>query len=257
METTRYAYPDTKTLIALRGNAVAAVWVLPISIDDTGAHARRVARVLPYAAPVLLDRHPQRRRDVMVALLDAVQDDCVSLDLPMAPDFRDVTVCRQLGMVVDWRHTHVLDLRGSWRAGYSAAVRQHLRTARATVKVRTSEVSQFRFDLALVGQSADQVALRERFAHRASARGALTCLTAAGPDTVGQHLILQEAGTGFLLHSWFDREGPRGVPTLLIDATAETLSCLGCERLDLEGSVVPTVDYFMSGFGGTIVPYPH
>ncbi|MGH3936170.1 MAG: hypothetical protein ACRDS1_14535, partial [Pseudonocardiaceae bacterium] len=60
-----------------------------------------------------------------------------------------------------------------------------------------------------------------------------------------------------LLHSWFDREGPRGVPTLLIDTAAETLSRLGCERLDLEGSVVPTVDYFMSGFGGATVPYPH
>lgn len=192
-----------------------------------------------------------------LALLDAVRDGCISLDLPMAPDFRDVTACRQLGMAVEWRHTHVLDLDASWRAGYTATVRQHLRTAQAAVKVHTSEVSKFRFDLALVGQPADQVALRERFAHRASARGALTCLTAAGPDTVGQHLILLEAGTGLLLHSWFDREGPRGVPTLLIDTAAETLSRLGCQRLDLEGSVVPMVDYFMSGFGGATVPYPH
>ncbi|MGH3941042.1 MAG: hypothetical protein ACRDTG_20865 [Pseudonocardiaceae bacterium] len=257
IETARYAYPYTKTLVALRGNAVVAVWVLPISVDGTGAHARRIARVLPYAAPVLFDQHPQRRRDVMVALLGSIREDCVSLDLPMAPDFHDVTACRQLGMAVEWRHTHVLDLRASWRAGYSATVRQHLRAAQAAVEVRTSEVSRFRFDLALVGQSADQVALRERFARQASARGAVTCLTAASQGTVGQHLILLEAGTGFLLHSWFDREGPRGVPTLLVDTAAETLSRLGRERLDLEGSVVPTVDYFMSGFGGAIVPYPH
>jgi len=256
-ETTRCAYPDTRTLIACRGDAVAAVWVLPISVDATGTHACRTARVLPYAAPVLLDGHPQRRRDVMVALLDAVRNACISLDLPMAPDFRDVTACRQLGMAVEWRHTHVLDLRASWRTGYSATVRQHLRVARAAVEVRLDEVGRFRFDLALVGQTAEQVALRERFARWAAVRGAVTCLTAAGPDTVGQHLILREAGTGVLLHSWFDRAGPRGVPTLLVDTAAETLSRLGCEQLDLEGSVVPTVDYFMSGFGGAAVPYPY
>jgi hypothetical protein len=255
--TPQYAYPETRTLTACRRGVIVGVWVVPISVDRTGVHARRFGRVLPYSAPMLLDRHPQKRRNVMVALLDTIRSGCVSMALPMEPGFNEVAGCRELGMAVEWRHTNVLDLKDSWRKEYTATVRQHLRAVRRTVVVDQCEVAEFRFDLALVGQSAAQVALRERFAQWADTRGLIVCLKAMSPDQVGQLLIMRESSTAVLMHSWFDRTGPRGVPTVLIDAAAEMLMRMGFGRLDLEGSVIPTVDYFMRGFGGAAVPYPY
>ena len=152
-ETIRCAYRRHRILVAARRCGVVGVWVVPTDNDDDGAHARRVSRALPYTAPALLENHPQRRRDVMVQMLRALQDTFVSLELPMAPGFRDVTGCRQLGIAAEWRHTHVLDLRIPWRERYSPTVRQHLRAAESSAAFRREHVGAFRFDRALGAQS--------------------------------------------------------------------------------------------------------
>ena len=59
------------------------------------------------------------------------------------------------------------------------------------------------------------------------------------------------------MHSWFDRDGTRGVPSLLVDAaisrSAEELETL---TFDFEGSVIPGIDRFMTGFGARAAAYP-
>jgi hypothetical protein len=258
VETSRCAYPHSRILVAARRRGVAGVWVVPTDHDGEGWHARRADRALPYTAPVLLESHPQRRRDVMVQMLRLLQGTFTSLELPMTPGFRDATCCRQLGIAAEWRHTHILDLRGPWREGYSPTIKQHLRAAGASATCRREEVDAFHFDRALVAQPESQRRSRREFAARAAATGAVTCLAAvAGHDVVGQALTLRAADTSILLHAWFERCGPRGIPTLLIDAAADSGHRDGRRRLDLEGSVLPGVDYFMSGFGGETVPYPY
>ncbi|WP_405765003.1 hypothetical protein [Streptomyces sp. NBC_01538] len=250
----RHAFPDTATMTAYRGPQAVGSWSIPVD----GTHVRREARVLPYIAPTLVEQHPQRRRGVMQAMLDAVQQRYDSLELPMAPSFHDVQACRDLGIAVEWRHTNILALDADWRVGYSATVRQQLRaTASVSVDVG-SPLAAFRFDRALVAQSPEAMAQRGRFAAWAGRQGTVTCLTARHEDrVVGQLLALILGDTGYSMHSWFERTGPRGVPSLLIDEAALALRAKGCRAFDLEGSVVPTVDYFMSGFGATVTPYPY
>lgn len=178
----------------------------------------------------------------------------------MAPGFLDATVCRSLGMVVEWRHTNVVELNTAWRQRYSATVRQHIRAAQAAVIVHVDNVVDgFEFSRALVQQAPDQVRMRKRFAWCCAGQGRVLCLTAThGTAVVGQQLVLIDSTTGYLMHSWFERNGPRGVPSLLTDTAAAILqSRYSCTCLDLEGSVLPSIDYFMSGFGGAIAPYPY
>lgn len=255
-----WAYSDVRMLVARRGGRLAGVWAIPAEPTPGGWIARRGARVLPYAAPLLLDQRPQRRRDVMHALLTAVQAEASCIDLPMAPGFHDVTACRALGMIVEWRHTNVLDLNADWRRHYSATVRQHIRAARAAVSVRLDDSADgFDFSRALTQQTPDQIRSRKRFAQRCAEASRVLCLTAINEaTTVGQQLVLIDSSTGYLMHSWFDRNGPRGVPSLLTDIAAGILQeRRSCAYLDLEGSVLPGVDYFMSGFGGAVIPYPY
>jgi hypothetical protein len=255
-----WAYPDVRVLVVRRSARLAGVWAIPAEPMPGGWIARRSARVMPYAAPLLLDQHPQRRRDVMYALLTAVQAEASCIDLPMAPGFHDVTACGALGVIVEWRHTNVLDLNADWRRRYSATVRQHIRAARAAVIVRLSDSADgFTFSRALVQQTPGQVRSRKRFAQRCAEAGRVLCLTAISEaTTVGQQLVLIDSSTGYLIHSWFDRNGPRGVPSLLTDTAADILhNRHSCAFLDLEGSVLPAVDYFMSGFGGAVTPYPY
>jgi hypothetical protein len=251
----REAFADTATLTAYRGARTVGVWTVPVD----GDHVRRAARVLPYAAPALHEQHPQRRRDMMRALLAALQERYSSLELPLAPGFHDVAACRPLGIAVEWRHTNVLALDGDWQAGYSSTVRQHVRVAAAAAEVSVgTELAGFRFDRALVAQDPEAMALRTRFARQADAQGAVTCLTAHQESrAVGQLLVLSAGETAYCMHSWFDRSGPCGVPSLLIDSAAAAMRATGHRALDLEGSVLPEVDYFMTGFGGTVTPYPH
>jgi hypothetical protein len=59
-----------------------------------------------------------------------------------------------------------------------------------------------------------------------------------------------------LLHSWFEQSGPRGVPSLLVDeAITVARSTWDVRLFDFEGSVIPGVDLFMTGFGAQGVPY--
>lgn len=250
----RQAFPETATMTAYRGEKAVGFWTFPVE----GAHVRRGARVLPYLAPTLTEPHPQRRRTAMEAMLSALQQRYDSLELPMAPGFHDVSACRDLGMAVEWRHTHILALAEDWRARYSATLRQQVRAAAGVAVEVGSPLAAFRFDRALVAQSPDAVARRRAFAQWADRQGAVTCLTARQDErVVGQLLALAVGDTGYCMHSWFDRSGPRGVPSRLIDEAALALREKGCRAFDLEGSVLPTVDYFMSGFGAEPTPYPY
>jgi hypothetical protein len=244
------AYPHSATLAVLGGSRLMGVWIV------------REARTLPYSSPYIVAKHPQRRRDIMEAMLRELLARAVTINLPMAPRFHDVTMASHVGLCVDWRHTHEISLTSDsrWRQAYTAKLRNHIAFARRHVSLTTGrDAGGFDFGRALVEQTGHQVAIRRGFLHSlASDGGSVFCSTAlAKGKPVGQALAVCDLGVAYLFHSWFDREGPRGIPSLLIDSVAENARDLyGCDTLDLEGSVIEPVDYFMSGFGGAIAPYP-
>ena len=109
----RNAYPNTATVTARNGPVLVGVWVLPLLFEGQLIHVAREARTLPYSSPYITAQHPQRRRDIMEAMLDEVLARATTMDLPMAPRFYDVTMAGHVGLDVAllWRNTHVKSFR--------------------------------------------------------------------------------------------------------------------------------------------------
>jgi hypothetical protein len=256
------AYPHTATLTARNGPTLMGVWIVPLRFHGQSIHVEREARTLPYCSPYIAAKHPQRRRDIMEAMLEEVLAHAATVSLPMSPGFYDVTMAGHVGLGVDWRHTHEIELTSDarWRQAYAAKVRNHIAFARRHVSLATERHGEgFDFERGLVAQTAHQVTIRRDFIHSLPHRGGsvICCTALAKGKPVGQALVVCDLSIAYLFHSWFDRTGPRGVPSLLIDSVAERARDVGrCRVLDLEGSVIESVDYYMSGFGGAITPYP-
>jgi hypothetical protein len=195
----------------------------------------------------------------MIALLRKIQESVQSIELPLVPGFHEVNACREAGIIAEYRHTHLLDLIGNFRSHYAPAVRNHIRSAEAVVTILMSEGARdFCFERAIVAQPDSHVDLRARFAYVLSRVAHVTCLTAlVMGKRVGQGLVVTDNRTSYYLHSWFDRNGPRGVPSLLIDCAMSTSRESSVVHFDLEGSIIPSVDRFMTGFGAFQAPYAH
>lgn len=250
------AYGQVVTVIARRRQHCVGLWHVPI----TDGGARRGHRLLPYAAPWLEAEHPQRRRQVMLAMVRCVQERTSLIDLPLAPGFDEVTSCGEAEVDVAWRHTREVPNGSDWRSSYGPKVRNQIRSALRAASVEISEgATAFDFDRGLISETTAERTKRMGFMNALAEVSTVRCVTASSAGAkVGQAVLVADHGVAYLFHSWFNRSGPRGVPSLIIDAAIElAFADLGAQVFDFEGSILPSVDYFMSGFGGRITPYPH
>ncbi len=259
-------YTRTLTVVCRRrrGGAVAGVWVCPLDtgIEGKGDAARREHRLLPYASPWIdPNLHPLERHRVALSLIEVVLQHVHLVELPMDPCFSEVAALAEVGGDVACRHTRMLDMREGCdpRGGYSPTVRNHLRAAGRVLRVEAADPCEFDFARAVVGQSEAAVAERRAAGLRLRhVEGAVRCLAAVDAEGVlrGQAFVLRDRHTAILMHQWFDRTGPRGTPTLLVDsAVVQTLESPGVNSFDFEGSVIPGIDRFMAGFGAQAVGY--
>jgi hypothetical protein len=239
--------------------ALAGLWVCPV---DGGGSARRTFRLLPYSSPWIDGKlHPAVRHRVAGALLSALCSEVSLVDLPMSPGFRETAGFLAAGASAAFRHTRALDIGSppAWREGYLPATRNHVRAARAVVAVDRTSEGDFDFRQAIKGQDATAVEARQAAGLSLGASDWPTfCLSAIDGDGTcrGQVLAIQSLDAAILLHSWFDRDGPRGVPSLLVD---EAISLARTEWavsvFDFEGSVIASIDQFMAGFGAEAIGY--
>jgi hypothetical protein len=250
---------DAWWLVARRGKSVVGTWLVPIETTESGPVARRRIRLLPYSSPRLGDLDPRRRRDVCRALLSWVQRETVGIELPLAPDFHDLGAMRELGGFIETRVTHLVDDLDGFLARQSPRCRNHINAARRrTLTHRHSEVSRFNFEAAIVSAPLDQVAERRELATALAMRG--TCevveVTSEG-DVVGQALVQRSGGYAIVMHSWHDRKsGIRGIPSLLIhEIVVSELGEGQSSMVDLEGSIIASIDAFMDGTGAKPAPY--
>jgi hypothetical protein len=253
-------YGSVITLACMRASGdVAGMWVCPV---DAGRSARRPCRLLPYASPWIdPSLHAMARHRVAGSLLGCLRDVVAVVDLPMDPWFRETAGFLAHDAHAVFRHTRVLDIgsRSDWRAGYSPATRNHVRAARAHVTVTQTCAREFAFDRAIKGQDAVAVSFRTAAGMSLAASNWPTfCLTATDQDGArrGQVFVVRNQDSAILLHSWFDRSGPRGVPSLLVDEAADRARReWKVPVFDFEGSVIPSIDQFMAGFGAEAVGY--
>ncbi|MFE7607775.1 hypothetical protein [Streptomyces celluloflavus] len=254
-------YGKTLNLVCrTRGGRTAGVWAVPL--DGGGTAARRPFRLLPYASPwVDPELHPVDRHRAVLSMTEALMARVESAEIPMDPRFGEVAALSEAGAELLCRHTRTLTLRDGLdpRNGYVATARNHIRVAARQHTVRSAPLDTFDFSRAVVGQPAAAVAARRASGLRIGRAEPALCLAATDPDGAcrGQVFVLLCDGAAVLMHSWFDRTGARGVPSLLVDeAIAWARRQPGTDVFDFEGSVLPGVDRFMTGFGARARAYP-
>jgi hypothetical protein len=253
-------YVNVTALVCARARGdIVGLWVIPI--DAEGA-ARRTYRMLPYASP-WVDRtlHAEVRHRVAGSLLDAMLGLVSEVELPMDPQFREVAAFLERDVEMVCRHTRVLCVGPGveWRRRYLSSVRNHMRAAGAQLTVKHSAGDAFAFDRAIKGQDHATVAARTGAGLTLGrSQWPTYCLSAVDGDDLchGQVFVLKDQHSAILLYSWFDRSGPRGVPSLLVDAAIErSRRDWDTRAFDFEGSVIPSIDRFMAGFGADAVGY--
>jgi len=140
----------------------------------------------------------------------------------------------------------------------SRRLRNHINSAEKNIRVTVGDsIENFNFDKAIRG-SDDEVEKRRSLAEKlwAEEKGFILSARNHKDELVAGIFILFDYECGYMLHTWQIPDAPRGSVALLIKAAIEyTLNTKNLKRFDLEGSVIQNVDYFFSGFNGTILPY--
>jgi hypothetical protein len=252
----------TLTITAHRGSHLAGFWLVPLDTGSGERAARRPSRLFPYCAPWLSPGDNLHRRHVFVALVSALQERVVKIDLPLAPGFREANAAVSQGCFAEWRHTHLM-ARSRWTtngaSNFSAKAIAHAKRAQRHCDVEIlQDFAEFQFDRAIHGPSGD-VSQRRTLAKTLWTTGRALMLVArqSSSDQVGGAFIAFDASMAYLFHLWSDRSRS-GVSALLVREGINTaFQNTSVECFDLEGSVLAGVDEFMSTFRAEIEPYAH
>jgi len=246
-------------LVARRGDQTCGTWMVPIDNGLKGPFARRTVRALPYAAPRISERHPKRRREILIAFIRYLQANCVGFELPLAPGFYDYGAFAELGAFAEARQTHCIRPPGLSVGDLTQKARNTIRSAAAKTSVTFSrDMDEFDFDAAIIDPDPKRIDIRKALARACASRRQIMIASAVEQDrTVGQVLALLDRHNALMMHAWRKREHEvRGVPSLLIARLAERIfSETDTQILDLEGSILATVDHFMDGIGAEPTPY--
>jgi hypothetical protein len=247
-------------LTAHRGGRIVGLWLVPLMESPSGLAAAMLTRMLPYCAPWIGERAVLKRRQVMDALIRALQERVTRIELPMAPGFVEANAATARGCFVEWRHTHIIhrsDYRGT--ASFAVAARSHVRHARAVMRIdKHRRGGDFDYARAIHG-SPDEVRERGQFAQTLVAHAAGLVLEGRCEGAlVGGALVVYDETAAYLMHLWSARHVVRGIATCLVaEAMAWAFDEAQLALFDLEGSILAGVDTFMSGFNATITPYPY
>lgn len=246
-------------LVARRGERTVATWLVPVEATAAGPVARRRVRALPYAAPRIREEASVARREVLGALVRHLQEHVQGIELPLDLELTDFGAFCDHGAFLEARHTHVVDSPYLYESRLPRRARNHLRAAAVEVELHElADVATFPFEQAVLDAPQDHVDRRRRLAVTLARQGRARALAVRrGSQVVGGTLALDSQGHWLVVHSWFDREcGIRGIPTLLLDGIIRTCFAQhGAWRVDLEGSILATVDRFMDGMGARPAPY--
>ena len=244
---------ETMWVSVLNGSTRVASWLVPIDRDSNGLHARRPIRFLPYACPRILIGDPMLRRSIWYRLVTTLAKHVVSIELPLSPGSVDVGAVSEAGGFLETRHTNTVDNYARFERCIPAKARNHFKAAERQCSVsETVDPSSFEFERAIIGQSPSVVDARREFGMAAARTHRVWIFNASSAGQVlGQLFVLHSGSDAIVMHAWFERDSPvRGVSTLLyVHAIRKCLLDSLIRRVDLEGSVISSIDRFMSHLG--------
>lgn len=249
-------YKDKLFLLAVSGNEIKGLWVVPLAYEGNTRIAKRQYRFLPYSSPLILEDDNLKRREIMTKLFQYMIRNYKSVYLPMDPNFKDLSVVQSLGALVEWRHTHLLFSPLDFDK-INSRLRNHIRFAQNNIETFISvNPPDFNFDSAIKG-NADEKDQRLKSAINllANDHAIITSAKNEGQLCAGVFMAF-DCQTAYMMHSWQLKDTPRGtISRLIFEATNWTFNVKKLKVFDFEGSVINNIDYFFSGFNGNITPY--
>jgi hypothetical protein len=251
-------YPSAGVLRVTKGDRLEAAWPIPLMSDDRGTRAARPFRALPYTVIALRPTHPKGQRELVSMLACWCVANLAGVSLPLDVDCVCLAPFVAVGMSIEWRHTSHLDLTVPLTDQLSSSARNHLSVAARAVRTKVlSGAGSFAADRAIVDEGSGAKPRRIGLVNHQLDAGQAVCIRAYDDArTVGECLMAWDASRCYLLHSWRERDAPRGVPTLLVARAFEWAQAnSGARVFDLEGSVLDGVDRFFSSLGGQPRPY--
>jgi hypothetical protein len=238
---------------------------VPTMEDGGQRHARRTSYVSPYFGPVFRPIAGSRvnaervRRCILRALIAYLISSFASVELPLNPLITDMVPFQQEHFQLELRSTYELELSSldeTWKR-MSPSARNHIRSASVAEVVTDPSLECFNFAAALDYESETGAQQWVELVHSLVAEDSALVLVARHKGrAIGGIFIAFGLGRAYNLLSYFDSGSDvRGVPSRLIWAAAENAAARGLSFLDLEGSVLPSIESFFQSFGGLRRPY--
>lgn len=251
-------YGAVDVYLVRRRSRLLACWPVPVSSTADGdLVAARSYRLLPYTGPSIASGDGLRRFAAHDLLASEVGRRYDTIDLPLTPEPDDLIPYVSRGVTPVWRTTYHLPTGVDLPERASAMTRRALRSAVGRLEVSRDPATAFDLSLGLGARDAEELSARSRIV-RKMGEGSRAVTIAAYEDGVltGQLLAARDGESGYLLHSWYRHESPRGVSALMISAAFEW----ACEEarlryFDLYGSVLYGVARFYASFGAVVRPY--
>jgi hypothetical protein len=251
-----FFYKNSIHLIARRNKSLEGIWSAPlIDMKDGKKAAKRPWRLMPYAGPLLFNKKSLSRRAALKALFLELKKHVEYISLPLSPDILEASILQNLGALIEWRHTHVLDKYWADR-NLDPKIANHLRYTSSRLQIiKSIQPGGFLFDQAISGEHISGLHNRKEFGNYLIHNQKAYYLSAFHNEKlVGQSFIVTDTEIDYVFHTWVDKKSMRGISTALIAAAALNANKQS-KGLDLEGSVIPGVDGFFHGFQGNIIPY--
>ena len=258
-KTTSY-YDDRIIITAWKGDELKGVFNVPITKEDNIKIVDRGLRFFPYASPIIFEKDNIKRREIVLLMFKYLVDNYNKISLPLFPEFKDIAPIQSLGIFTECWHTHTLKEKLNID-NVSSRLRNHINNALKLIDIIVDEkYDDYNFEKAIKGPKYE-IDIRSKSGINLIKHGNGFFVTGIDKNTgikMGGIMIAYDKDWAYLLHSWRDKDAPRGIiPTLILKAIQISFDEKKINTFDFEGAVIQNIDIFFSGFNANITTYPY
>ena len=258
-KTTLY-YEERKVLSIWSGENIKAIYLLPIMKYKNQYIVDRKFRFFPYVSPIIFEKDNVKRKEIVLILFKYIKEHFYSISIPLFPEFKDIAPIQSLGIFVFFWHTHTLKKELSMD-NMTSKLKNHIRNAERKIDIIIDQdYNNYNFEKAIKGPETE-IDIRRKSGINLVKNGNGFFVTGVDKETkkkFGAIMIAYDKKWAYLLHSWRDKDAPRGIiPFLIKRATEISFREKKVETFDFEGAVIQNIDNFFSGFNAEITTYPY
>ncbi len=258
-KTTNY-YEKRKILSVWKGHKLEAIYTIPLMKDNNRIIVDRKFRFFPYVSPIIFENDNIKRREIVTILFKYIVDNYDVLSIPLSPEFKDIAPIQALGIFVECWHTHTLKSELTIEK-MPSRLKNHIKNAEKQIKIVVdTKFENYNFEKAIKGPT-NEINIRKESAINIIKQKKGFLVTGIDKETgekMGAIMIAYDRRWAYLLHSWRDKNAPRGtIPLLIKTATEICFKEKEIKVFDFEGAVIQNIDIFFSGFNAQITTYPY